>query len=227
MARAVEVFRANGTRMAQMTEDEVARSEERRRERAEMMQDLQRSFGAVVDAAIVDGSAHMLALLMSMAPGGMLREARGQSLLDGPHWSRSYVCADGGFIAVQCLEAKFYGEFLRLMDLADDPDFARQYEPALWPALTQRLAALFGTRPRDDWAALFAGSDACVAPVLSPREAAADAHMAARGIWGEAGGMLQPAPAPRFDGVARALAAVPGRDQHRAEILAELGLNSG
>ncbi|MFN3954400.1 MAG: CaiB/BaiF CoA transferase family protein [Pararhodobacter sp.] len=180
--------------------------------------------GAVVDAAIVDGGAHMMALLMSMAPGGMLREARGESLLDGPHWSRSYACADGGHIAVQCLEAKFYAEFLRLMGLEGDPDFARQYDPARWPQLTGRLAALFAARTRDEWAAHFAGSDACVAPVLSPQEAAGDPHLQVRGVWSHAEGMLQPAPAPRFDGVAAAPAAVPGRDQHRAEILAELGL---
>src|SRR6056297_1629652 len=78
--------------------------------------------GAVVDAAIVDGSAHMMSLLMSMAPSGNLREARGESLLDGPHWSRVYTCACGGHISVQCLEPKFYAIFLDLMGLADDPD---------------------------------------------------------------------------------------------------------
>ncbi len=178
--------------------------------------------GSVVDAAIVDGSAHMLALLMSMAPAGMLAEARGQSLLDGPHWSRSYACKDGGFVSVQCLEAKFYSEFLEILDLAADPDFARQYDPATWPHATGRLAALFAEQPRHHWAARFAGSDACVAPVLSPWEAARDPHMAARAAWVERDGALQPAPAPRFGDTAPAPAAIPSRDADRAGILADL-----
>lgn len=184
--------------------------------------------GAVVDAAITDGTAHMMALLMSMVPAGMFSEARGQSMLDGPHWSRCYACADGGFVSVQCLEAKFYAEFLSRMGLSDDSDFARQHDPKLWPACAERLAALFAAQPRDHWAELFAGTDACVAPVLSPFEAAQDAHMAARGAWVTAEGVLQPAAAPRFDGrCATAPGAIPRRDQHRSEIMAELRRSRG
>ena len=178
--------------------------------------------GAVVDAAIVDGSAHMLALLMSMAPAGMLSEGRGKSLLDGPHWSRSYACADGGFLSVQCLEAKFYADFLSILQLTDAPDFARQYDPATWPRATERLAALFATHPRAHWAALFDGTDACVAPVLSPWEAAQDPHLAARGAWTSAEGALQPAPAPRFSVDQPSAAPIPPRDAHRAQILDDL-----
>lgn len=180
--------------------------------------------GCVVDAAIVDGSAHMMMLLNSMRATGMFRDARGQSLLDGPHWSKSYVCADGGFVTVQCLEAKFYAQFLELMGLQDDADFARQNDPTSWPQATTRLAALFSSQPRAHWAALFADSDACVAPILAPGEAQNDPHMAARGTWVEADGALQSRPAPRFDGVAADPGSAPARDQHRAEILAELGL---
>ena len=175
--------------------------------------------GTVVDAAIVDGSAHMMALVASMLPSGMFQLARGQSLLDGAHWSRSYLCADGGWMSVQCLEPKFYTAFLRLLGLEKDADFARQYDRELWPALAGRLEALFTTRPRDHWTALFAGSDACVAPVLSPFEAARDPHMAARVSWAT-GDLLQPSPAPRFDGRAAKPADIPARDQHRNEILA-------
>ncbi|MFV0299905.1 MAG: CaiB/BaiF CoA transferase family protein [Paracoccus sp. (in: a-proteobacteria)] len=179
--------------------------------------------GTVVDAAIYDGSAHMMNLLMSMRQSGMLSMTRGESLLDGPHWSRSYACADGGFISVQCLEPKFYGVFLGLMGLADDPAFAAQFDRAQWPAQTRRLAAIFATRSRDDWAALFLGSDACAAPVLNPVEAMAQPINAARRTWVEAHGALQAAPAPRFAGAAPwAPAPAPKRDQHRAEILALL-----
>jgi len=179
--------------------------------------------GTVVDAAIVDGSAHMMSLLMLMQAGGSFRTARGQSVLDGPHWSRSYQCADGGFVSVQCLEPKFYAEFLSLLSLSGDADFSRQNDPALWPRATERLTSLFATQPRDHWTALFAGSDACVAPVLSPAEAARDPHLSARGTWAR-DGILQPRPAPRFDGRVPDPAEAPGRDQHRAEILQRLGM---
>lgn len=162
--------------------------------------------GTVVDAAIVDGSAHMMTLLMSMRP----QTERGKSLLDGPHWSRVYQCADGRYLSVQCLEAKFYAEFLRLLHLGDDPRFRDQYDPAKWPAQTNELKRLFASRPLQHWADLFDGSDACVAPVLPPEDAARDPHMAARGVWLDT--PLQPAPAPRFDGQHVIPADVPLRD---------------
>jgi crotonobetainyl-CoA:carnitine CoA-transferase CaiB-like acyl-CoA transferase len=158
--------------------------------------------GTVVDAAIVDGSAHMMNLLMSMASVGGTVTERGKSRLDGPHWSRSYRCADGGYVAVQALEGKFYAIFLDRLGLSGDPEFLRQNDKALWPALGARLETLFATQPRDHWAALFDGLDACVAPVLPPADSAADPHIAARGIWHGAGEVLQAAAAPRFDGVA-------------------------
>jgi len=150
--------------------------------------------GCVVDAAIVDGSAHMMALLASIRLQGGFVTERGASLLDGPHWSRCYRCADGGFIAVQALEPKFYARFLDLLGLSEDPEFARQFDPRLWPSLTGRLSRLFAQHPRDHWSAIFDGTDACVAPVLSPEEAAQDPHIRARGIWAAEA----PAPAPRF-----------------------------
>lgn len=178
--------------------------------------------GAVVDAAIVDGSAHMLALVMSMRAAGLFADARGASLLDGPHWARSYACADG-FVAVQCLEGKFYAEFLARMGLTGDPRFARQFDPATWAPAAEALAEAFARHDRAHWAAVFAGSDACATPVLSPPEAARDPHMAARGVWAEA--PLQPRAAPRFDGAAPPDPPAPkGRDADRAAILSDLGL---
>lgn len=179
--------------------------------------------GCVVDAAIVDGSAHMMTLLMAMRAGGLFRDPRGESLLDGPHWSRSYRCADGGFMSVQCLEPKFYAEFLEILDLDEHPEFANQHSPAAWPQATAHLTALFASQPRAHWVELFAGSDACTAPVLAPGEAVEDAHLSARGTWCEAGGILQARAAPRFDGAVREPTEPPARDAHRAEILAELG----
>ena len=177
--------------------------------------------GTVVDAAIVDGSAHMLALLMSVQkPGGAMR--RGEMLLSGPHWSRAYLCADGGHVSVQCLEPQFYRLFLEKLGLEDDPALAPQLDEALWPAQTARLAAIFLARTRDEWAALFLGSDACVAPILSPSEAATHPMMVERGLWVEADGLMQPRAAPRFStGTPWRPRPAPARDQHGAEILAE------
>ncbi|OCW58161.1 CaiB/BaiF CoA transferase family protein [Hoeflea olei] len=179
--------------------------------------------GTVVDAAIVDGSAHMMNLLMALGQTGGLAIARGRSLLDGPHWSRCYACADGGFMSVQCLEPKFYAAFLDLMGLSDDPDFTQQFDADAWPKQTALLAGLFAKQPRAHWEKLFEGSDACVAPALDPRSSAADPHMAARGVWREIDGVFQAAPAPRFStGEERAPRPLPARGDHTAEILSWL-----
>ncbi|MGC8203381.1 CaiB/BaiF CoA transferase family protein [Aliiroseovarius sp. PTFE2010] len=178
--------------------------------------------GTVVDAAIVDGSAHMMNLLMALRQSGPQNSTRGASLLDGPHWSRSYVCADGGFVSVQCLEPQFYGTFIGLLGLSDDPDFATQFDPKSWPKATARLIELFATQPRDHWAELFADTDACAAPILSPDEAATHPLSQARGIWKGDDGPLQSAPAPRFDGHAVTPNHPPARGEHTQEILAML-----
>ncbi|WP_291730145.1 CaiB/BaiF CoA-transferase family protein [Leisingera sp. F5] len=178
--------------------------------------------GCVVDAAIYDGSAHMMNLLMSIRQAGNFGVKRGANLLDGPHWSRTYACADGGYVSVQCLEPKFYALFLGKLGLAEDAGFQQQFEKSLWPALTGRLAGIFASRPRDHWAALFEGTDACVAPVLNPEEALAH-PMNTRGTWAEAQGVLQAAPAPRFsDQPDWTPPDIPARGQHTEEILAEL-----
>ncbi|NYZ15803.1 CoA transferase [Azospirillum sp. RWY-5-1] len=180
--------------------------------------------GTVVDAAIVDGSAHMMNLLMSLRPAGPRASDRGHGLLDGPHWSRCYACTDGGWISVQCLEPKFYAVFLEKLGLRDDPGFARQFVPEAWPVLAGRLSGIFAAQPLACWVELFAGSDACVAPVLSPEQAAEDPHLAARGTWVAAEGGLQAGAAPRFDGrLPDTPRASPSRGEHTAAILAELG----
>lgn len=179
--------------------------------------------GCVVDAAIVDGSAHMMNLLMSLRALGGLSEKRGGSLLDGPHWSRSYVCADGRHMSVQALEPKFYAEFLEKLGLSDDSSFQHQMKAQDWPLLTSRLAGMFVQHPQSHWVGVFQGSDACVAPVLSPQDAMNDPHMSARRVWREQGGQLHAAPAPRFsnwspdqDGL------IPEKGQHMDELTQDL-----
>lgn len=156
--------------------------------------------GTVVDAAIYDGAANMMNLLMSLRQAGGFASARGQSLLDGPHWCRTYACADGGVMSVQALEPKFYAIFLERLGLSEDAAFAAQFEQAAWPDLADRLAAIFARHPRAHWEAVFDGTDACCAPVLTPEESLAHPINRQRGVWHEVDGALQAAPAPRFEG---------------------------
>ncbi len=180
--------------------------------------------GTVVDAAVYDGSAHMMNLLLTMRQPGLLAMDRGQSLLDGPHWSRCYRTSDDGYISVQCLEPKFYALFLDLLNLSGDPEFQRQFDRALWPVLTKRLAAVFQGKTREAWTAIFQGTDACVAPVLNPEEALHDPLNAARATWHDVGGVLQAAPAPRFsDQPPWTPPKTPVRGEHNDEIRKELG----
>ncbi|MCW3835133.1 CaiB/BaiF CoA transferase family protein [Sphingomonas canadensis] len=155
--------------------------------------------GQVIDAAMTDGSAAIAAMTWSMRAMGMWPDGPGATLLSGAApFYRVYACADGGFLSVGCLEPQFYAAFLGVLGLEGDADFARQMDPSGWPRMGERLTALFATRSRDDWAARFAGVEACVAPVLTLAEAAAHPHNIARGTFVEVGGRTEPAPAPRF-----------------------------
>jgi crotonobetainyl-CoA:carnitine CoA-transferase CaiB-like acyl-CoA transferase len=182
--------------------------------------------GQVVDAAIVDGSANLMNLLLSAHAAGKQPLERGRGLLDGPHWARTYACADGGFVSVCALEPQFNALLFARLGLGDDPEFQRPYDPRCWANLRDRLAALFATQPRQHWVALLEGSDACFAPVLTPAEAMAHPHMDARGVYSEHDGMLQAAPAPRFSATpASPTASVPRRGEHGVEILRAAGLS--
>ncbi|ARQ67709.1 CaiB/BaiF CoA transferase family protein [Streptomyces marincola] len=157
--------------------------------------------GQVVDAAVVDGVAHLSTLVHGMLAAGAWQDRREANLLDGgcPYY-RVYATADGGHMAVAALEPRFWAEFVRLAGLADDPaaDQDRRTDPAVWPALRARIAERFATRTRAEWTRVFDGTDACVEPVLTLGEAPRHPHLAARGTFTEHGGVRQPAPAPRF-----------------------------
>ncbi len=182
--------------------------------------------GTVVDAAIIDGSAHMMNLLYSLRAVGGLPDARGQSMLDGAHFYGVYQCADKKWISIGPLEPKFYAELLQRLALADDAVFSNQYNQAEWPEMKRRLAELFNTEPRAHWVEQLYGSDVCFAPVLSPTEAADDEHMKARNILRDIGGVLQAASAPRFDGETPPdPRPAPAPGQHTEEILSETGVD--
>ncbi|MBE7324617.1 CoA transferase [Nocardioides sp. Y6] len=150
--------------------------------------------GQVVDAAIVDGAAHLNAMAATFAGMGVAG-GRGTGPLDGgAPWYDLYETADGGHMTLGALEPQFWDEFCRLAEL-DLPD---RNDPAQAPAIREAIAARFAERTQEEWTAVFDGSDACVAPVLTLTEAAAHPHMAARETYVAPGGVLQPAPAPRF-----------------------------
>ncbi|MEV1019607.1 CaiB/BaiF CoA-transferase family protein [Streptomyces sp. NPDC050264] len=170
--------------------------------------------GQVVDAAIVDGTSHLTAMIHGMLAAGGWQDRRGANLLDGgcPFYG-TYETADGQYMAVGALEQRFYDAFIDLMGLAGVAPARKDL--ARWDELRETVAARFKERTRDEWTAVFEGSDACVAPVLSLREAPDHPHLAARGTFVDHGGITQPAPAPRFSGTPTAVRsgpALPGAD---------------
>ncbi len=152
--------------------------------------------GQVVDAAMTEGSALLAAMLWGFRAGGAWDGARGANLLDGgaPFYG-TYECADGGFMAVGAIERRFFSEFCARMGIDPVPP---QDDPMLWPDQRAAIARRFAAHPRAHWEAVFADTDACVAPVLDWDEAPAHPHNAARGAFIAPEGVVQPGPAPRF-----------------------------
>ena len=181
--------------------------------------------GQVVDAAIVDGTAHLATMIFSLFSGGLWQPKRGVNLLDtGAPFYDVYETADGEHMAVGPLEPRFYGEFVRLLGLDGDQDLPGQHDLNRWPELRKRFAETFATKTRAEWTTVFEGTDACVAPVLSLAEAKDHPHMAARGTLVERDGFVQPAPAPRFTRTPTeppTPPATPGA--HTRDVLAEWG----
>ena len=181
--------------------------------------------GQVVDAAILDGSLHLLTMFHGLLAAGQWSDVRGANTLDGgaPFYA-VYPTSDGKFMAVGALERRFYAELLRGLELADSPD--HQDDRAHWPQLRARLAARFAARTQDEWTRRFAGSDACVSPVLSLREAAGHPQVAARHAMVDVAGVVQPAVAPRFShhpGLTPGAPGLPGADTRA--VLREAGLD--
>jgi alpha-methylacyl-CoA racemase len=152
--------------------------------------------GQVVDAAMVDGASVLMQMVWSLRGAGSWNEGRGTNLLDsGAPFYDTYECSDGRYVAVGALEPQFYAELLRGLELDGLPD---QHDRARWPELRTRFAEAFLTRSRDHWAGLFAGTDACVSPVLALHEVPEHHHIQHRRTLVEVDGVVQAAPAPRF-----------------------------
>ncbi|MFB6672436.1 CaiB/BaiF CoA transferase family protein [Streptomyces sp. NPDC056390] len=152
----------------------------------------------VVDAAMVDGTSLLSQMIWSMRGQGSWSDERGTNVLDGgaPFYD-TYACADGRYVAVGAIEPQFYAQLLTGLGLSAE-NLPAQRDRTGWPQLRETFAAAFATRTRDEWAAVFSGTDACVSPVLAFAEATTHPHAARREAFVEIDGVVQPAPAPRF-----------------------------
>ena len=154
--------------------------------------------GQVVDAAIVDGAAHLATTFFGMVAAGIWSEERGTNISDtGAYYYEVYECSDGRWVSVGPLEPKFLAELLRLLGI-DPAVVGSPSDRAMWPKARERMAAVFRTATRDEWTRRLEASDACFAPVLSWTEAPQHPHLQARKTFIEVAGITQPAPAPRF-----------------------------
>jgi alpha-methylacyl-CoA racemase len=183
--------------------------------------------GQVVDAAMIDGAALLMAQSFALLAAGLWSEERGGNRLDGgaPFYA-AYETSDSRYIAVGAIERKFYEQLLDLLGLADEslPD---QMDRSGWPALTERFAEIFRRRTRDEWVEAAAGREACLTPVLTLAEAPQHAHHVERGTYVVRDGVVQPAPAPRFSRTPGAIdrgPSIPG--EHTREALDDWGFDT-
>jgi alpha-methylacyl-CoA racemase len=178
--------------------------------------------GQVVDAAIVDGTAALQAMTYSMLAGGLWRDERGVNLLDsGAPFYDVYETADGRHMAVGAIEPKFYAEFIRLLfDGAPPPEVSERDSGGGGRRARLEIEKRFLDRTQAEWDSVFAGTDACVAPVVSLTEAPAHPHLAARGTYVAADGIIQPGTAPRFSRTPGSAGAIELPGAHSREVLA-------
>lgn len=154
--------------------------------------------GDVVDAAMVDGAASLMAMFFGLSAAGRWNGRRGENILDtGAPWYEVYETKDGGYFAIGAIETKFFAVLAEKIGLSEE-DRKRQYDVAHWPALREKFTTIFKSKTRDEWSAILEGTDACATPVLSLEEAPNHPHMAARKTFDAIAGVVQPQSAPRF-----------------------------
>ena len=180
--------------------------------------------GQVIDAAMVDGAASLMAMFFSMIGNGF-KDERGSNMLDGgAHFYNTYQTKDDKYVCIGAIEPQFYAELVEKTGV-DANKFGPQMDAAQWPSFKEELTAVFKTKTRDDWCDIMEGSDVCFAPVLSVLEAPQHPHNKHRGTFVEVDGVAQPSPSPRFSRTTAEVshsARVPGQDTR--EVLSEVGL---
>ena len=182
--------------------------------------------GQVVDAAMIEGAAQLGSVIWGLIASGNWKEERASNLLDGgTPWYDSYRTSDGHYMSVGAVESRFYAELLEKQGLAD-AGLPKQHDRSGWPRLREAFERVFGSRTRDEWCAIFEGSDACVAPVLGFSEAPNHPQHRARGSFVEVAGVIQPGPAPRFSATPSAQPTpAPARGEHGAAALRDWGFD--
>ena len=182
--------------------------------------------GQVVDAAMTDGSAALMAMIYGLKAAGLWTDKQGTNLLDtGAHFYDTYETADNRYVAIGAIEPQFYELLLKLAGI-DDPDFQNQLDFSLWPQLKQKLSMIFKTKTRQEWCEIMENSDVCFAPVLSLSEAPEHPHNKHRKTFIENDGVLQPAPAPRFSRTAPEIKGPPPKPgQDTEKILTDFGFS--
>jgi alpha-methylacyl-CoA racemase len=182
--------------------------------------------GQVVDCAMSDGAASLMAMFYGMKAAGVWSNERRANLLDGgAHFYDTYQCSDGRWISIGSIEPQFYALLLEKTGVSD-PDFQRQMDRSLWPQLREKLAAVIARKTRDEWTEIMAGTDVCFAPVLDLDEAPRHPHNAARQTFVEVAGVTQPAPAPRFSATPGAIQGPPPAiGAHTRDALADWGFS--
>jgi alpha-methylacyl-CoA racemase len=183
--------------------------------------------GQVVDAAMVDGAALLMTFIHAMTAMGVWGPERGTNMLDtGAHFYDVYETADGKYVSIGSIEPQFYAELLKLTGLEGQDDLPYQHDRAQWPAMKERLAAIFKAKTRDEWCEIMEHTDVCFAPVLTPAEAPQHPHNVQRGTFQEVAGIVQPSPAPRFSRTPGGIAGPPAHaGQHTHEVLVEWGFD--
>jgi alpha-methylacyl-CoA racemase len=183
--------------------------------------------GQVVDVSMVEGSASLLSSAYGYHSMGLMTDERGSNMLDGgAHFYNTYETADGKYVAVGSLEAKFYKLLLEYIGIGDE-DLPDQWDREKWPEMKERLAEIFKTKTRDEWCEIMEGSDVCFAPVLSMSEAPHHPHNKARNSFMEIDGVVQPAPAPKFSRTIPQVQRSPAKPgEHTEAVLADWGFDS-
>jgi alpha-methylacyl-CoA racemase len=182
--------------------------------------------GQVIDVAMIDGAASLMTAIYGLLGAGIWKDERGENILDtGSHYYNVYETKDGKYVGIGSLETKFYAELLRLTGLQSE-QLPGQNDHAAWPAMRERLGAIFKTKTRDEWCKIMEGSEVCFAPVLTLDEAPRHPHNRHRSTFVDYQGVVQPAPAPRFLRTPSAIQRPPARPgEHTEEALRDWGVS--
>jgi len=183
--------------------------------------------GQVIDVAMIDGASSLMAAIYGLRAAGRWTDNRGDNILDtGAHYYDVYETSDGKYVSIGSIEPKFYTELLQLSGLEHE-ELPRQNDKNAWPALKERVAAIFRTKTRDEWCRIMEGSDVCFAPVLSLQEAPQHPHNRQRDTFVDIDGVVQPAPAPRFSRTPSAIQRPPAQPgEHTEEALRDWGFST-